>query len=120
MILHSYSNRFLLFSNQESGELLEKASVRLGPKTLRTLDEEVKSLVSAWRSLPPFFPATMLLLKAGKKGGHVESTVDDECSPVRAAKLIACSLHSPPFFPATMLLLKAGKKGGIWEVETGG
>ena len=25
------------------------ASVRLGPKTLRTLDEEVKSLVSAWR-----------------------------------------------------------------------
>ena len=54
----------------------------------------------------------MLLLKAGKKGGHVESTVDDECSPVRAAKLIACSLHSPPFFPATMLLLKAGKKGG--------
>ena len=26
------------------------ASVRLGPKTLRTLDEEVKSLVSAWRS----------------------------------------------------------------------
>jgi len=50
MILHSYSNRFLLFSNQESGELLEKASVRLGPKTLRTLDEEVKSLVSAWRA----------------------------------------------------------------------
>ena len=27
----------------------EIASVRLGPKTLRTLDEEVKSLVSAWR-----------------------------------------------------------------------
>ena len=61
----------------------------------------------------------MLLLKAGKKGGHVESTVDDECSPVRAAKLIACSLHSPPFFPATMLLLKAGKKGGKAMVEQG-
>ena len=30
----------------------EIASVRLGPKTLRTLDEEVKSLVSAWRVLP--------------------------------------------------------------------
>ena len=29
----------------------ERASVRLGPKTLRTLDEEVKSLVSAWRLL---------------------------------------------------------------------
>ena len=28
-----------------------EASVRLGPKTLRTLDEEVKSLVSAWRFL---------------------------------------------------------------------
>ena len=32
----------------EESWILE-ASVRLGPKTLRTLDEEVKSLVSAWR-----------------------------------------------------------------------
>ena len=38
-------------SNGESKEDMSsgKASVRLGPKTLRTLDEEVKSLVSAWR-----------------------------------------------------------------------
>ena len=29
-------------------DFFDEASVRLGPKTLRTLDEEVKSLVSAW------------------------------------------------------------------------
>jgi len=33
------------------------ASVRLGPKTLRTLDEEVKSLVSAWCLTLRFLPA---------------------------------------------------------------
>ena len=61
---------------------------------------------------PPFFPAFNNSIVAGKKGGHVESTVDDECSPVRAAKLIACSLHSPPFFPAFNNSIVAGKKGG--------
>ena len=35
------------------------ASVRLGPKTLRTLDEEVKSLVSAWRTFH-FFLALVI------------------------------------------------------------
>ena len=35
---------------EKEKEKKKEASVRLGPKTLRTLDEEVKSLVSAWRS----------------------------------------------------------------------
>ena len=46
----NYSAGHLLLSPLHSQGQPKDASVRLGPKTLRTLDEEVKSLVSAWRS----------------------------------------------------------------------
>ena len=45
--LQDYENIISFRSDSWKKEI---ASVRLGPKTLRTLDEEVKSLVSAWRS----------------------------------------------------------------------
>jgi len=71
--------------------------------------------IIAFLGSPPFFPATMLLLKAGKKGGgrewrehaislaartgeHSSSTVDSTC---------------PPFFPAFNNSIVAGKKGGV-------
>jgi hypothetical protein len=46
---------------KERNKLINAASVRLGPKTLRTLDEEVKSLVSAWRSRALFFCVSFII-----------------------------------------------------------
>ena len=51
----------------------EEASVRLGPKTLRTLDEEVKSLVSAWR----------LVMNSWKLGMSAQMKKDMTVKPCR-------------------------------------
>ena len=54
-------------------------------------------------AFPPFFPATMLLLKAGKKGGTRSS--------IRNPSVYSLS-PPPPFFPAFNNSIVAGKKGG--------
>ena len=57
--------------------------------------------------VPPFFPATMLLLKAGKKGGR----------RIRHYMLVpqVKEVSRPPFFPAFNNSIVAGKKGGHVE-----
>ena len=82
---------------------------------------------------PPFFPATMLLLKAGKKGGEwspcawrlllcVTLSKQRECWKLRDSRLNSefdSRIHDqpsnallPPFFPAFNNSIVAGKKGG--------
>ena len=70
----------------------------------------------------PFFPATMLLLKAGKKGGGRGDYCWSSCN-VETLTMERLLRPPPPFFPAfpaTMLLLKAGKKGGEWRADREG
>jgi len=53
-------------------------------------------------SLPPFFPATMLLLKAGKKGGKKNRLSDVE---------ISAGFPSPSLLPGHYAIIKGREEG---------